>query len=351
MKYNAEPGIIYDAIVYNNIYFCKDAMFKNIRPYIGNDEDVFRYYNEFLKTKNLKSPPDDFYPFFFFQNMGPCVLTTYFNKNFNFFTGTKNDFLDLFKDTAKFKRFVIFYYLEKYADNIDIDKVINSDIVAVSKALVLLRDHGSYMESFIRVFCDFNALVDDLMQYLDSLIEYVKKFHQKYKDIILKAIEDFTDSQVFEAFLKKVGIKKPVKLSEQTFSGCLLHQTVLKFQLQDDNFAFVLSTYAFKTVLLYMQFKNIDECSLSKLFANPIICDIIKELAKQELTISKLSYKIHISRTTVDRFVCYLRSEFAIIISRTDGKEKYYKLNPEYFIAAKNSFDKMYENLIERQLC
>ena len=52
MKYNAEPGIIYDAIVYNTIYFCKDAMFKTIRIYTGNDEDVFRNYNEFLKTKN-----------------------------------------------------------------------------------------------------------------------------------------------------------------------------------------------------------------------------------------------------------------------------------------------------------
>ena len=351
MKYNAEPGIIYDAIVYNTIYFCKDAMFKAIRIYTGNDEDVFRYYNEFLKTKNLKSPSDDFYPFFFFQNVGPCVLTTYMDKNFNFFTDTKNDFLDLLKDTEKFKRFIIFYYLEKYAEKIDIEKVIDGDTAAVSKALVLLREHGPYMESFIRVFCDFNSLVDDLTQYLDSVIECVNKFHQKHKNVILKAIENFTDSQVFEVFSKKVGIKNPVKLSEQFYSGCLMNQIVLKYQLQDNNYLFIVSPYAFKTALLHMQFKNIDGYSLSKLFANSIICDIIKELARQESTISKLSYKIHISRTTVDRLVCYLKDELAITVSRTDGKEKYYKINPEYFITAKNSFDKMYENLMERQLC
>ena len=58
--------------------------------------------------------------------------------------------------------------------------------------------------------------------------------------------------------------------------------------------------------------------------------------------------QLHVSRTTIDRLVNLLHNECAVAVSRVEGNEKYYRINPEYFLVAKNKFDIVFEELAER---
>ena len=69
MNFNPAPGIIYDAIMYNIIYFCKDIFFNTIKTCVRNDDDVLLYYNKFRSTM-IDTPPNSLYPFFTLVSKG-----------------------------------------------------------------------------------------------------------------------------------------------------------------------------------------------------------------------------------------------------------------------------------------
>ena len=346
LKFNPVPGIIYDSIVYNIFYFCKDAFYKNVRKYVENNQDVFFNYDKFCSLKTLPIPDETFYQFFYIDGTKPCVLSKCFANYYDHFNGTYENFLHILKDKKHLKRVLVYYFLEQYREEIDLEKVIEGNPLAVTEAVVLLRSHGSYMKVFAYLFHEFDSVVDELIEYFKNLFSVLVRFHTKHKTEVKEAINQFLSSNVVDIYVKSVGIEKNVKMDEQSYSVTLLHPTVIICWYRKNDYFFILAAGAYKSVPIpSIIYNNITNNSLIKVFSNDMI---IKRLAKGDLTISKLSQQLHISRTTVDRLVNELHNEFAVYVSRSVGKEKYYKFNPEFFFVAKDKFDFMFDDLMSR---
>lgn len=249
---------------------------------------------------------------------------------------------------AQLKRAVLFYILEPYRDQLDIEAVLKEDPKSITEAVVLLRSHGSRLRSFVRLFYEFDEVANELRKHMEPLVFRLRRFHEKYKEVVMKAIERFSAPDVVKVYVKKSGMSNLTDISSQTFSVTLLHPTVLIWRNEGDNFAFILSTNAYTSITLYAHHKNIPPYSIATLFSNEMIRDIIGALSNQEETITRLSMQLHVSRTTIDRLVNLLHNECAVVVSRVEGNEKYYRLNPEYFLVAKNKFDIVFEELSER---
>lgn len=113
MTINNYLGVLYDVIYYNVIYLNKESVRSYLKVYAEKEEDVFVFYDEFRKGKGAIDPPESLYPFFYYNLNRPCALSLHFFKYFDFFTGTYESYFNMFQDVGKFKRYMIFYYLEQ----------------------------------------------------------------------------------------------------------------------------------------------------------------------------------------------------------------------------------------------
>ncbi len=348
MNFNPAPGIIYDAIMYNVIYFSKEKVFEKIRFFLDSDGEAFVNYNKFRKSQGVIDPPETFYPFFYYDGERPCALSKCFINHYTFYNGTFKDFLSILNDKAQFKRIVLFHLLEPYQDQLDIEAVLGEDPKAITEAVVLLRSHGSSLQSFVRLFHDFDEVTNELGKYMETLVFRLRRFHKTHNGEAIAAIERFLVPEVIKVYVKKTGTDKSVKIEEQIFSVSLLHPAVFIWQHRGEKYAYVISANACRDTMRMPVYNNITSLSIAKLFANETIYDIIKELVKGEQTITRLSMRLHVSRTTVDRLVNYLHDEFAVDLVRMEGNEKYYRVNREYFLSAKSKFDAMFEELLKQ---
>lgn len=328
------------------------------RIYVEKDQDVFLYYNKFCTFKPLPTPDEAFYPFFFYDGTRPCVLSKYFLKHYNCSIGTYENFLQILNDKNQFKREVVFYFLQEYREKIDIEKVIVKDPVEVTKSVIELHSHGTYTNTFVRLFYDFDLLVDELSEYLNKMFLKLAHFHENQKQAVKEAIDGFLKPETINVYTKKVGLPKSIKVTDQTFSVSLINPSALIWFHEKNEYFYILTVGSYKSILKVTLdvletsfYSNVTKYSLAKIFSNDIICDILRELTKKDLTITMLSQKLHISRTTVDRFVSGLNDEFAITVSRSVGKEKYYDINPEFFLIAKAKFDDMFDEFMSKWRC
>ena len=329
-------GIIYDAITYSTIYFCRDAMYKIMRLYANKEEDIFFYYDKFREAKGSITPPDDLYPFFYFGNKGPTVITEYFRRNISLETGTLNDFINELKKVAYFKRFVVFYYLDEYKKDIRIEDVIKKDPVSVARAMVLLRDHGSKTDTFIRLFYDFESLTEELIQYFQILFHKLKILHQKNKNLYENAVQNFNKKENITVLQKSRGLKD-FDINKQVYGVSLIQPFVCAIQFAGG----VLIGYKVDTLsessdfIIDEAYKHVNSFLISKIFSNETILDIINALTVEPLTITQLSSKLYASRTTVDRLVGLLYDNMALVVVRLRGNEKYYQINYVFFLQRK----------------
>lgn len=341
-------GIIYDAITYSTIYFCRDAMYKIMRLYANKEDDIFFYYDRFRAAKGSITPPDDLYPFFCFENKGPSVITEYFRRTVSFETGTLNDFINELKKVAYFKRFVVFYYLDEYKKDIRIEDVIKKDPASVARAMVLLRDHGSKTDTFIRLFYDFERLTEELIQYFQILFHKLKLFHHKYRDVCSEAAENFFTDKNIKIISKSFGCNK---LSKKTvifgvsFFQCFAYLLQIEGKMVK---GFVIGHKSYSSIPQNANYKHVTATIISQIIANDLMVDILNLLTLEPLTITQLSFRLHVSRTTVDRFVGFMYDNMAIIISKLNGNEKYYGINPEFFLVGKEVFNKKIDDLLLR---
>ena len=77
--------------------------------------------------------------------------------------------------------------------------------------------------------------------------------------------------------------------------------------------------------------------------------EIIASLEKGEKSITQLVFTVNSARGTIETYVRELHDELVIVISRKDGKEAYYKINPYYFITAKEVVTKAYDEILRKQ--
>lgn len=347
MIINDYTGIIYDFIMYNIIYFCKTAVYENFKQFADKDSDIFLYYNEFHNDKNSITPKDDLYPFFYFNNQGASFITETFRKDFDFSKDTFIEFINILQNKKLLKRRIIYYYFDEHKDKLSVESLISGDAVAITEAMSYLQHHGFKAKTFVRVFWDFDNLVDELIRYFEHMVHKLRIFHAKHKDVCNASIKRFCSEENVNTF-NRSHPRFYFNPDKQIFGISLFNPYVTIYQYGEKNFnGFIIGWNSFVCLSIFANYDHITYSSISKIFANEVMDDIINALSEEELTITKLSMKLNVSRTTVDKFVRILYDELAILISDSNGNEKYYKVNPKFFIVAKDEFNKKINNLIE----
>lgn len=348
MKINEAAGVIYDAIFYSYIYFNKEKIYQRLKPYADKDSDIFAYYDQMRKGNQPLTPSEDFYPFFYVSLQEQSFMTAYFRKYFKFDTGTYADFLALFKDKHALKRALIFHYFDRYQDEIKLDQLIDGDVLAVTKAMVHLRTHGDRMNAFVRIFCDFDSLVEELVSYLEQLLHKVKLFHAKNKGVCDIAVENFCKKENLHVISKAYNLDT-IKVEEQSFGISLFHPYIYMLQFDHPIMqGFVIGHQAYLAVPSHTAFRHVTAAMISRIYSNDIMESIIDALSVEDLTITQLSMRLHVSRTTIDRLIGDLYDDLAVLISKSNGNEKYYRVNPDFFLAGKEAFINKINVLMEK---
>lgn len=127
-----------------------------------------------------------------------------------------------------------------------------------------------------------------------------------------------------------------------------MHQYIVFYQRINDGleYSFIIGNRSHTAMTKYINYGYVTHITAAKIFASETMNDIIKALRKEELTITKLAMKLNVSRATMDRLMGILTDELAVQIAQIIGHEKYYKINPEYFLAAKTVLCQEIDNIL-----
>lgn len=335
---NESLGILYDSLFYNLVYFNRKAIETYLSSLTHKKTDAILYnYDSFRIKKSLPNPPDSLYPFFHYSEHFSCVLTKLVLEKTDFFGDSILDFFQKLEDKRSFKRYVFTHYLHTFED-INMQKVLLAEGESIAKALTLLSQ-SIKIDYFYYMFYHFNQLVEQLITYLKSLLIEVEKFHAKNKDktdIIHTFISADTTSQVKRACM----LDDEINLESQTYSVCYLAQyLIMKRSTKGEKpFAFLLGCNCSDVLYQAINYRYITIYSVIKSYGNDTKIDIIRELSKKEMTVSQLSRKLHLSRSSIGRYVEDLVDEVAIIRVKKVGADIYLRLNPDYFIQSKSAF-------------
>ena len=274
-------------------------------------------------------------------------MTAYFRKYFKFDTSTYMDFFSLFQDKHALKRALIFHYFDRHQNEFNLDQLIAGDVPAVAKAMVHLREHGDRMNAFVRIFCDFDSLVEELVSYLEKLLHKVKLFHAKNKGLYDTAIENFCKKDDLHIISKEYNLDK-IKAEELSFGICFVHPYICMFQFRDSKMKGLVIGYHTHLITRHTISPRVTAAMISRIYCNDIMESIIDALSVEDLTITQLSMRLHVSRTTVDRLIGDLYDDLAVLIAKSNGNEKYYRVNPEFFLAGKEALNKKIDVFLEK---
>ena len=346
MNINESLGILYDTLFYNVVYFNRKAVEARLSSLTHKKTDTILYnYDSFRIKKNLPNPPDSLYPFFHYSKHFHCVLTKLVLEKTDFFGDSISDFFQKLEDKRFFKQYVVTHYLHTFED-VNMQRVLLAEGESIAKALTLLSE-SIKIDYFYYMFYHFNQLADQLISYLKSLLIEVEKFHAKNKDkadIIHTFISADTTSQVKRACM----IDDEINFENQTYSVCYLDQyLIMKRSTQGKKpFAFLLGCNYSDVLSQAIDYRYITIYSVIKSYGNDTKLDIMRELSKKEMTVSQLSRKLHLSRSSIGRYVEDLVEEVAITRVKKGGADIYLRLNPEYFIHSKTVFIDYVDNIL-----
>ncbi len=352
MHINESIGIFYDMIYYNLIYFNRKSLELKYPGLNYDREAFFINYDTLRRARNHLDPPPQFFPFFCFYNDKPCVMSEFFQDAFDFFHDTIDSFLAKLSDKASFKRFVYSYYLSDFLEQLSLDEVLRRDGESIGKALALLSKRID-IEQFTYMFYHFNEVINSLVTYLNQLKPFIEAFHSTQKNKI-QVVQDFI-SEDNQAMVRKCcpdRMDDLVHFESQTYSVSLLNKyLIVRQKCADKNkHAFLLGYDCCSLLSQIVNYRYITIYSVIKSYGNDTKLEIIRELSKKEMTISQLSRKLHLSRSSIGRYVEDLVEEVAIVRVKKVGADIYLRLNPEYFIQSKSAFIN-YVDTILFELC
>ena len=348
MHINESVGIFYDMIYYNLIYFNRKYIELKDYGFYYDRDAFFINYDTLRRARNHLDPPPQLFPFFCFYNDRPCVMTEFLQDAFDFFHDTIDSFLAKLSDKASFKRFVYSYYLSDFLEQLSLDEVLRRDGESIGKALALLSKRID-IEQFTYMFYHFNEVINSLVTYLNQLKPFIEAFHSTQKNKI-QVVQDFIseDNQVMVRKCWPDRMDDLVHFESQTYSVSLLNKYLIVRQRSADKnkHAFLLGYDCCSLLSQIVNYRYITIYSVIKSYGNDTKLEIIRELSKKEMTISQLSRKLHLSRSSIGRYVEDLVEEVAIVRVKKVGADIYLRLNPEYFIQSKSAFINYVDNIL-----
>ena len=335
-------------IYYNLIYFNRKYIELKDYGFYYDRDAFFINYDTLRRARNHLDPPPQLFPFFCFYNDRPCVMTEFLQDAFDFFHDTIDSFLAKLSDKASFKRFVYSYYLSDFLEQLSLDEVLRRDGESIGKALALLSKRID-IEQFTYMFYHFNEVINSLVTYLNQLKPFIEAFHSTQKNKI-QVVQDFI-SEDNQAMVRKCcpdRMDDLVHFESQTYSVSLLNKyLIVRQKCADKNkHAFLLGYDCCSLLSQIVNYRYITIYSVIKSYGNDTKLEIIRELSKKEMTISQLSRKLHLSRSSIGRYVEDLVEEVAVVRVKRVGADIYLRLNPEYFIQSKSAFINYVDNIL-----
>lgn len=343
MNYLESPGIVYDMLFYTTVFFSRHNVECNIQQYT-EIKDILYHYDTIRRAKHVLDPPSVLYPLFFYNGKTPCIMTDYFQDTYNFYADSPEDFINGLKNKPRFKRFVLTKLL--CGCSVDVDDVLQNKGEAISDAIIALSKHMD-ISSLSYFFYHFSGLVDTLIEFLTALLPIIRAYHKKCEQIAKKSIDTFTSEE-----LRSVALKSCSKITNeffnfqaQRYSVCYLSQYVIMYQCDNTNYTFLLGCDCCVILQQTVDYSFMTIESIMKSFGHTVKLDIIKELFKRDLTISQLSRALHVSRSSIGRYVDDLLEELTLTRIRKIGPEIYLHLNMEYIKRAKTIFNDFIDQL------
>jgi len=349
MKINLHLGIVHDSVFYNVIFFNPKNVLTFLQVYAEKESDIFENYHEFVKKYNIE-PPENLYPFFYFDSRVPCVMREYFDKYFDVIDGTVASFLKLLQDKNKFKRYVYHYYLEPLKKDVDVQAVLVGDDVNTSLAVALLSAiHTDYPRQIHNLFYRFDELVDELVLHMKNTAQRVTLYHNKKKSLFEGIVNNFLSSEHINIINKNYFKDEKIDFTKQPYSISLFNRQLIQvYPKQNEQWAILIGDKSHYISTLYSNYNHVTALSSASIIANEVMRDILYILIKGEKSITQLSFLLNYSRPTIDKFITIMYDELVIKISRKSGNEVFYKINNPYFVSAKIELNKAIDDILHK---
>jgi DNA-binding transcriptional ArsR family regulator len=347
MLFVAEPGITLDVLEYNMMFFNQPLIEYRDKIIPTDSEPTFHYFDRFRAGKAKFSPLTRWFPFFRYtpSNYNFFPLFKYFWDTFDPAEQAGSFFKSLRSEA--FKRCCFEFFLNKYAGEIDAEGVFYGNLRDCLRSLSHLVKDGEDAEKFIDFLCGFDELIEEIIPYLEACYVKMKTFHARYSPKILANSENIFNESVREIKLMH-NIGENVSIAEQSYSVCLMeHFILLCKKLRDSKLFFFFGASGKNALRTWEETLGINLLSVGNEFGNEVKYDIVQTLRKGDRTVSQLSKQLYISRSTVERCVFSLQNAHVLIVSKRVGVETYFKLNPNYFIAAKAKITLDLDNILE----
>ena len=298
----------------------------------------------------IEAPPQSLYPFFVIEGERPCVLSRYFHKVFDCFTGSFEDFILSLKNTEAFKRFIFTFYCK--SSTTDINSVIQGDPKTISRIIAAHSNHGDNLPYIADLFFHFPELVTALVKQLYKIKPIIENLHRINRKQVSTIIESILAAEQAALLIKWARIPNSVNLQEQTFSVCFVNPAIIYYTSrlvgQTRQYLFMFGYVNTNTKLLSMSTcrKTFTSIDILKTLGHGLRYEIIELLRQKPMTVSQLSQELHIARTSIIRCIAVLLDETVILHSSQKGAEKYYKLNLGYFVEAHTQLNQYFDTFL-----
>ena len=321
-------------IFYNVAYFNRNKIESDFQKFVLKSKGTLKNYDA-LRNIDCPDPPQTLSPFFILFQEKPCVLSKFINTYSNCFEDTVNTYINSLTNYNFFKSFVVSYFLSPFEKELSINKVLQNDGESIAKAIELLSQKMP-VSFFSNMLFHFEDFVEELVSFLQILKPKILLLHSKQRMNTLRIIQSFLsdDSQVL---LKKCcRFPDTIDLNNQTYSVCYLNPYIVARQ-SDKNlkrYAIMLgceSRSVLSRHIEYNDYNNLDLSSVLEILGHRLKLEILFLLHRQPMTISQLSKNLHISRTSIYRYITDLEINFVILRASKSGAEIYYSTNTVYF--------------------
>ncbi|MDR2530714.1 MAG: helix-turn-helix domain-containing protein [Oscillospiraceae bacterium] len=331
MKFLPEPGLLYDAISYGLIYFNHNIVKQRKRN--AANESPLMFFDKFHIGKRKIEPPQTLYPFFWFNNRRATLMYSYFSQFFNFDCPDVPGFLATLK-TREFRSFCVNYYLAPFASKLNLERVAAGDPAECIRAIACLADQVTELTSFVDFFVDFDSLASELEYFLAESYRRLEGFHKGYSELVKDLRRELEVSG--DAIKRMQNIDANHSMLHDSYTIHLMeHSVVFALRIGEDRYIFCMGASSRRTITHWGGYYDITMQSFGNSFGNEFMYKIIQELRKGDDTITMLSKKLYISRSTIDRCMSRLYDELIVRIAKKVGTEIYYALDPDYFVVAR----------------
>ena len=334
MEYDSRISIAYDTIFYGVLYFNTEAYKQSMLKNYGIADTDLKYF--YSLGESIPPPPPALYPFYYCDFKKASFLSDCFFNRFDF---GQEDALSFFKrlldHPSSFLNDLFQYYL-KSSD----ETVYSRKAQFIQKIVELDYDHELLFQ-LINLWSDYKPVLQALYDFIVACYNAVSELFAKEEcGLIRNLLRVFKREQFLDHLnaIPDIDYSKPSKKDRMGIS--LLNTPMILLKSTAEKHSFILGSHCHQYLDIHQNYDKTSPVTLCAALGDPLKAEILSYLNEKEYTVTQLSEKIFQSRQTINRHVLWLLDFMFITVAERKGLEVYYKINREFFIAAKDILDK-----------